>query len=136
ALDDVHRIGHHADVRVENRMPGGDVIFPRVPRASEDPPLVAIAKLVDAGGQGGANHPPESDPGTLMRAGILERVEMAVEIEEAILSAFHPDDLAAAGWDLLDPGDDVCSHACLPINSPYGSARGVARRRRPARCRP
>src|SRR5262249_47587687 len=108
--DHLDWVADEPDVWIEERPPGRDVVLPLVPGTAQHPTLQTVLELVDLRGQGGAAELAQTDPRALMGADVLERVERAVEVEDADLAALHAHDLASAGWDLAHPGDDVPSH--------------------------
>src|SRR5262249_25607877 len=123
SVGDGHRITHDPYVLVEHRLAGPDVVFPRMPRAAQNATLLTIVELVHVGWQSRAHHAAQTHPRGLVRARVLERVELAVEVEYPDFASFDAHDLPTARWDLVDARYNVLGHCYLPV-----TCRGASRR--------
>src|SRR5690242_20213046 len=110
---DRQRVRHHAHPPVEYRLASGDAVPPRMAGIALDAAFQAVLKLVHIRRQGGANHTPQAHTRGLVRARVLERVELTPQVEDAYLAPLDADDLAAARRNVVRAGDDVCSHPSL-----------------------
>ena len=90
---------------------------------AEDAAFLAVLKLVDRGRLGRADHPAQAHPRGLMRARVLERMKLAVEIENADLAPLDADDLATAGWNFVNARHDVLAHLEAPTTERFGASR-------------
>ena len=89
-----------------------------MPGAAEDLAVTRDAVVARLGGFDQAGQNAFRQVAALVRAAIRQREELAREIEQHDGAAVHLDQLAAAGRDLRDGGDDVLGHGVGQLFSP------------------
>src|SRR2546427_11686409 len=105
---------------------GGEGELPAVPRTAEDLAAARPQVLAGGGGKRHAFNAAQAEWAALVRAGVAQRVEAVVDVEDADGAAFDLYDLAFTGWDLPDAADDVTGHHSISKSS-------ATRQRKPGR---
>src|SRR5579859_2908265 len=111
---------HHPS-GIEPRLAGAQVVFPAVPGAPHDFARSTVDELADARGAQEAERITGAQRSALVGTPIQQREEVAADVEHADGPAGDVDDLALAGWDLIDGADHPLGHALAPPASERGS---------------
>src|SRR5919201_4669193 len=88
------------------RLPGGEVVLPAMPRAGQQRRLGLHAELARAARQRPRRDSPSAQRPALMRAAVADPVEAIADAEDADRPAADRDDAPVAWLELGDGGDD------------------------------
>src|SRR5215218_9965422 len=137
AVLDGHRISARAHARVGQRAARRDLELPAMPLAAQDLPLAPVDEVAAGRRQHGPGDPAGAQLATLVRAAVVERVEAAVDVEDADAAPGDLDDAALARRQLGRCADlSARRHRPPPPHAP-AARRGRARSRpSPARATP